>query len=158
VKAVDATTQRDARRSPDTIGPPMSGFQEVDVIEEKTLSAIEARLVAAVVENPMATQADLAVSVKVTERHVRRLLAREPVRRALNEAASAGVRETAAIIGRGAARAGRALVSMADGTVPATSARVAACRAALDFLVSLTEYAERKERMGEVERMFPGFP
>jgi hypothetical protein len=116
------------------------------------LTPVETRLVAALADNPSASQADLAGKLHVTERHVRRLLARDSVRGALDEAARDGIRETASVIGRGAVRAAKALLAMAEGTSPPNSARVAACRAVLDALVPLTEFATMEGRIAALER------
>jgi len=119
---------------------------------DAVLSPVEVRLIGAMVDAPGATRADLAARVKISERHVRRLLAREPVRQALDEAARAGVREAAAVLGRGAVRAASVLVQMVDGTIPPTNSRVSACRVALEALVALSEFASLEQRIGELER------
>ena len=119
---------------------------------ETALSPIEVRLIAALIDNPSASQADLAARIRVSERHVRRLLGRESVRAALDTAARDGIREAASLLGRGAARAARALIGMADGTLPTTGARVAACRAVLEAAVTITEFAVMEQRISELER------
>jgi hypothetical protein len=118
---------------------------------ETALSPIEVRLIAALTDNPSANQADLAARIRVSERHVRRLLGRESVRAALDTAARDGIREAASLLGRGAARAARALIGMADGTLPTTGARVAACRAVLEAVIALNEFATLEARIADLE-------
>jgi hypothetical protein len=116
-----------------------------------TLSPREARLVAAIAAAPGATQAELSKAIGVSERYVRMLLARESVRAALDAAAQTGIREAAALLGRSATRAARSLVAMADGSARATAPQVSACRAVLDALVPLTEFATMDARITALE-------
>jgi hypothetical protein len=120
--------------------------------DAETLSPTEARLIAAIVEAPGDSQADLAKALKVSARHVRRLMARERVRRALDEAARAGLAEGASVLGRGALRAAQSLLSMAAGTTRATSPRVAACRAVLDGAGRLIDLVDLERRIVGLEK------
>lgn len=119
---------------------------------EEILSPSESRLIAAIVEAPAATQADIALAIGLSARHVRRLLARERVRRALDEAARAGLAAGASVLGRGAQRAAEALLGMATGTARATSPRVAACRAVLDGAGRLIDLVDLEARIAGLER------
>src|SRR4051794_3981918 len=113
-------------------GPPVASRREFRVTPDEPLSPTESRLVAAMASAPSSSQADIASQLKLSARHVRRLLAREPVRRALDAAARAGLREASSVLGRSATRAAEALCDMATGKVRATSPRVAAARAVID--------------------------
>jgi hypothetical protein len=119
---------------------------------EELLTPREAALVAAIVEAPGDGNADLAKTLKVSARHVRRLLARERVRRALDDAARAGLAEGAALLGRGANRAAQSLLAMATGATRATSPRVAACRAVLDGAGRLIDLVDLEKRIAGLER------
>ena len=118
---------------------------------DETLSPTEVRLIAAIVEAPEATQADIATAIKLSARHVRRLLARGPVRKALDEAARAGLAAGASVLGRGAQRAAEALLAMAMGSARATSPRVAACRAVLDGAGRLIDLVDLERRIAFIE-------
>lgn len=118
---------------------------------QETLTPVEARLVAVVADTPALSQEDIASRLKVTARHVRRLLARERVRAALDAAARAGLRESTSLMGRGAVRAARALVAMAGGEMPPTNARVAACRAVLDAAGRLIDLEDMEARIAQLE-------
>lgn len=116
-----------------------------------SLNAREMQLLSALAESPAATQQELASTIGVSPRYVRLLLAREPVKAALDVAAKDAIRETAALIARGAVRAARSLIGMSDGTIKPNAARVGACRATLEYLVPLTELAAIFPRLERLE-------
>ncbi|HVV50746.1 MAG TPA: winged helix-turn-helix transcriptional regulator [Polyangia bacterium] len=121
---------------------------------DELLTPTEMRLLAAIKANPGATSADLAAEIGNSERHVRRLLARERVRKALDAAARAGLASASSVLGRNAQRAAEALAGMAAGTSKATTPRVQACRAVLDGagrLIDLVALEDRIKRL-EMER------
>jgi hypothetical protein len=120
------------------------------------LNPREAALVAALAAAPASTQQELAAGLGITDRYVRVLLAREPVRAALDEAAQTGLRETTALLGRSAARAARSLIGMATGDLPANPARVAACRAVLEMAADLDERRVLAERVRRLEDLLSG--
>ena len=119
---------------------------------DQVLTPIEARLIAVISEAPAASQADVAKRLRISERHVRRLLALERVRKALDDAARTGLREASALLGRGAVRAARALISMASADAAATSARVAAARAVLEGGSRLVDLMDLERRIVELEK------
>jgi len=119
---------------------------------DQVLTPIEARLIAVISEAPAASQADVAKRLRISERHVRRLLALERVRKALDDAARTGLREASALLGRGAVRAARALISMASADAAATSARVAAARAVLEGGARLVDLMDLERRIVELEK------
>lgn len=119
---------------------------------DETLTPREARLVAAIAAAPAATQADIAAELKISARHVRRLLAREPVRRALDQAARAGLEAGAAVLGRGARLAAESLLSMATGSTRATTPRVAAARAVLEGAGRLIDLVDLERRIAGLEQ------
>ena len=114
---------------------------------DELLTPREVALVAAIVEAPGDSQEDLAKTLKVSARHVRRLMARERVRRALDAAAREGLAQGASILGRGAQRAAQSLLAMAAGTARATSPRVQACRAVLDGAGRLIDLVDLERRI-----------
>jgi hypothetical protein len=118
----------------------------------EVLTPREVSLIAAIVEAPGDGTADIAKTLKVSARHVRRLMARERVRRALDEAARAGLTDGASILGRGAQRAAQALLAMATGATRATSPRVAACRAVLDGAGRLIDLVDLERRIVGLEK------
>ncbi len=119
---------------------------------DEILSPTEVRLIAAIVEAPEATQADIAKAIDLSARHVRRLLARDRVRRALDAAARAGLAAGASVLGRGAQRAAEALLAMAMGTTRATAPRVQACRAVLDGAGRLIDLVDLEARIAGLEK------
>ena len=119
---------------------------------DQVLTPIEARLIAVISEAPAASQADVAKRLRISERHVRRLLALERVRKELDDAARTGLREASALLGRGAVRAARALISMASADAAATSARVAAARAVLEGGARLVDLMDLERRIVELEK------
>lgn len=124
--------------------------------DDDVLSATESRIVAAIVAAPSASQADIAAALKLSARHVRRLLGRERVRKALDDAARAGLRDASSVLGRSAARAAEALRDMADGKVRATSPRVAAARAVLDGAGRLIDLVDLEARIIDLEKTGTG--
>ena len=118
---------------------------------EQPLTPTEARLLAVLAADPGASQEDIAAKLRVTGRHVRRLLQREPIRQALDVAARAGLREATAILGRGAVRAARALVAMAAGDALADAPRVSAARATLEGAGKLIDLLDLEARVREIE-------
>jgi hypothetical protein len=116
------------------------------------LTPREVALIALAAEDPTASQADLAAALKISVRHVRRLLARQRVRKALDAAARAGLEAGAAVLGRSAQRAAQSLVEMAVGKVRASSPRVAACRAVLDGAGRLIDLVDLERRIAGIER------
>jgi|HubBroStandDraft_6_1064221.scaffolds.fasta_scaffold1232405_2 hypothetical protein len=117
------------------------------------LTPREVRLVAAIVAAPDATQAELAQEVGITDRYVRMLLAREPVRLALDAAARTGLREAASLAGRLSAKAMRALGDIIDDKRAPASARVAAAREIRESALVLSERREIIERLDRVEQL-----
>jgi hypothetical protein len=120
---------------------------------DEVLTPREVRLIAAIVAAPDATQADLAQEVGITDRYVRMLLAREPVRLALDAAARAGLREAASLAGRLSTRAMRALGDIIDDRKAPASARVAAAREIRESALVLSERREIVERLDRVEAL-----
>lgn len=116
------------------------------------LSPTEVRLITLIADRPGATQEDLANELRVTARHVRRLLAREHVRRALDAAARAGIREGANVLGRAAELAAKALVGMTAGVIKASAPRVAAARAVLDVGGRLIDLVDLEARIQQLEK------
>lgn len=124
---------------------------------EELLTPTEARLVAVIVAKPDARQEDIGAELQITARHVRRLLGRERVRKALDAAARAGLASASSLLGRGALRAAEALLSMAVGPAKATTPRVNACKAVLDGagrLIDLVDLQAEVKRI--VERIDSG--
>jgi DNA-binding CsgD family transcriptional regulator len=99
---------------------------------DQPLTPREAALIAAMSARPSATQEELAAELQITSRYVRKLLARERVRKALDASARAGLASASTSLGRGAQRAAEALLAMASGSARATTPRVAACKAVLN--------------------------
>jgi hypothetical protein len=129
----------------------VTAFPENEIPADDVLTPAEARLVAFLADDPGATQADLARELKISARHVRRLLSRARVRQALDAAARAGLDAGAAVLGRGATRAAQALLAMATGAAKATTPRVAACRAVLEGAGRLIDLVDLERRIAEVE-------
>jgi hypothetical protein len=129
----------------------VSAFREIAVTDADLLTPVEARLIALIGEAPTAGQEDIAKGLKISVRHLRRLLGQERVRRALDEAARDGLREASNLLGRGAVRAARALIAMAAGELPPTSARVQAARAVLDGAGRLIDIIDLERRVVELE-------
>jgi hypothetical protein len=121
------------------------------VTDNEVLSPREARLVAAISADPGATQEELAAQLQVTARWVRKLLARQPVRKALDEVARDGLAAAASVLGRGAQRAAHALVAMATGAAKATTAKVAACKAMMDGGGRLIDLVDLERRIQQLE-------
>jgi ParB-like chromosome segregation protein Spo0J len=130
----------------------VTAFAQNATTSDAVLSATESRLLAAIADEPGATQADIAKALKLSARHVRRLLAREPVRKALDAAARAGLDAGASILGRGATRAAQSLLAMATGATRATAPRVAACRAVLDGAGRLIDLVDLERRIAMIEK------
>ena len=122
------------------------------MISEPDLTPAETRLVTAIVELGSPTQEDIAARLKLTARHVRRLMARESVRNALDIAARAGLREATSILGRGSARAARAMDKMAAGELSPHTGRVAACRAVLEGAGRLIDLVDLERRIAGLEK------
>lgn len=119
---------------------------------DEVLTPVEVRLIAVISEAPSTGQEDIAKRLKISVRHVRRLLAQERVRRALDEAARIGLREASALLGRGAVRAARSLIAMASGDAAATSARVAAARSVIEGGARLVDLMDLERRIVELEK------
>lgn len=134
------------------MSPRVAAFAAGEIAGSEVLSPTEARLLAAIVEAPTATQEDLAKVLKLSARHVRRLMARAHMRRAMDAAARAGLDAGAAVLGRGATKAAQSLLDMAIGGARATSARVAACRAVLDGAGRLIDLVDLERRIGGLEQ------
>ncbi len=132
-------------------GRPRPLSEDLAMTPDETLSPTEVRLIAAIVEAPAASQADIAKAIDLSARHVRRLLARERVRKALDDAARAGLAAGASVLGRGAQRAAEALLAMAMGTARATAPRVQACRAVLDGAGRLIDLVDLERRIAGLE-------
>jgi hypothetical protein len=122
------------------------------MIADDLLTPVEVRLIALVSEAPSAAAADIAKQLRISERHLRRVMATERVRKALDEAARAGLREASSILGRGAVKAARALIAMAAGELPPTSARVQAARAVLDGASRMIDIIDLEARIVELEK------
>ena len=120
---------------------------------DQPLKPREAALVAAIVAAPDASQAELAEVVGVTDRYVRMLLSREPVRLALDDAARLGLREAASLAGRLSTKAMRALGDIIDDKRAPASARVAAAREIRESALVLSERREIIERLDRVEQL-----
>ncbi len=116
-----------------------------------SLTPIESRLVALLSAKPDARQEDIAAELGKSTRHVRRLLARASVRRALDGAARDGLARASTLLGNGAQRAAQALVSMATGATRATTPRVSACRVVLEGAARLVEAVNVDERLRKLE-------
>jgi len=121
------------------------------VTGDELLTPTEARLLVAIKSKPDATSSDLASELKLSERHVRRLMGRERVRKALDAAARAGLASASSVLGRNAQRAAEALSSMATGTSKATTPRVQACRAVLDGAGRLIDLVALEDRIARLE-------
>ena len=145
--AIDAAT-RAARKGPRAI-------RELAVKGAQILSPSERRLLGALAEAPCATQEDLASVLGMTARHVRRLMASERLRAALDAAAREGLRDATSVLGRGATRAARTLISMCDGTTLALPGRVAACRTVLEAAGRLFDLLELEQRIVALEGRQP---
>ncbi len=112
--------------------------------DTKPLTRSESRLVSAIVASPDAKREDIAAELKWSVRHVRRLLAKDHVRKALDGAARDGLAAASGVLGRNAQRAADALVAMATGGSRASAPRVAAARAVLDVGARLLDPESQK--------------
>jgi hypothetical protein len=119
---------------------------------EKPLTRAEQRVVAAVLAAPASSQEDLAEVLKLSTRHLRRLLHRERVRKVLDAAAREGLRAGGSLLGRAGERAAATLVKMAEGTTRATGPRVAACRAVLEGASRIFDLVELEDRIAALEQ------
>jgi len=122
------------------------------VTDADQLTPVEARLIALISEAPAASQEDIGKQLKISARHVRRLLAQERVRAALDRAARDGLAEASNLLGRGAVQAARALVRMAGGELPPSASRVAAARAVLEGGSRLVDLMDLERRIVELEK------
>lgn len=129
----------------------MSAFGEITVTDAEPLPPLESRLVGLIAEAPATNQEDMAAALRISTRHLRRLLAQERVRVALDRAARDGLREASNLLGRGAVQAARALVKMPGGELPPSPARVAAARAVIDGATRMIDIIDLERRVVELE-------
>jgi phage terminase small subunit len=95
--------------------------------------------------------ADAAKAAGVSYRTARRWKGRPEIASAIRERTTEALALGRAVLASGMARAARGLVAMADGTAPAESPRVSACRAVVEGAVSLAEMEELEARLSELE-------
>jgi len=123
------------------------------VTDAETLSPTEARLIAAIVAAPGATQQELAEELRVTARYVRMLLSRERVRRALDASARATLAEASSMLGNASKRVGQSAIDLATGKTKApASVRLAACRLVIEGASKLVDLVDLEKRIVAMER------
>ena len=128
-----------------------SGGDEADAgpDDEARLSPKETRFIEALAAGETSCRASKVAGV--TDRTGRRWRQRPEIQSAVRARLNDSLGAARAILACGAARACSALVTMADGSEPAESARVSACRAVTEGAVKLCEVAELEARLAALE-------
>src|SRR4051812_26012240 len=122
--------------------------------DQQPLTAVEARAIAAVLDNDELQAA--AKVAHVSDRHLRRLLQRPHVRAELGRRGRDLFARAGLTLSRGAERAAKALISMADGTLAPSASRVAACREVLAAAARAVELVDLEERIEQLETLANG--
>src|SRR5208283_2274395 len=95
--------------------------------------------------------ADAAKAAGICYRTARRWKRQPEITGAIRERIQEQIGLGRAVLAAGMARAARGLVGMSDGTAPAESARVSACRAVTEGAVKLCELDELQARLTQLE-------
>ena len=118
----------------------------------KPLSGRELRFVEALAGGDGLSQA--ATAAGVSYRTARRWKVKPRIVAAVRSRVNENIAIGRAILAGGMAKASRALVSMADGSVAAEAARVSACRAVVEAAARLVALEEIESRLVELEERF----
>jgi hypothetical protein len=94
---------------------------------------------------------DAAEQLGVSRRHAFRLLSAPECRQAVDRAGREMARGATLRLQRGAENAAEALCGMADGTIRATSPRVAAARAVVELVLRAVDLDELQTRLAALE-------
>ena len=133
----------------DECGQPKAEAADAGPDDEARLSPKEIRFCDALAAGETSCQA--AKLAGITDRTGRRWRQRPEIQAAVRARLNDSLGAARAILACGAARACSALVTMADGSEPAESARVSACRAVTEGAVKLCEVAELEARLAALE-------
>lgn len=109
----------------------------------------DARVAAALISGRLVRE--IALEEKVTERQVFRILARAEVREEIDRQTREVVRAAGLVVRTGARAAATALVAMASGAAPASSARTAACLGVLGTAAKLGELEDVLRRLDAID-------
>lgn len=121
-----------------------------------TLTPREQAVVAAALANDR--QTDAAAAARVSLRTFQRIAARPQVAAAIQAETMQRLRRMSVALGRHAERAAETLGRMANGELPPTLPRVAACRAVCEFAMRALEVEHIEARLAEIEGAISNAP
>jgi len=116
----------------------------------------DAKIAAALISGRLVRE--IASDEGVSERQVFRILAKTEVKEELERATSELARTAGLVVRSGARAAAKGLVEMASGSVPASSARTAACLGVLNTAAKMTELEDLGRRLEALERTIAAAP